>query len=241
MGISLGINLLPTNRKYCNFNCIYCECGSNNEYQGKSSNLPLRETVYSALEKKLKEMQQDGSLPDSITFAGNGEPTCHPDFSEIIDDTVALRNSFASQSKISVLSNATMLERQETVSALRKIDMPVLKLDSAVDATIELLNQPSKNIGTNRLITQLTQLRNHCIIQTMFVQGTYLGRVVDNTSTEELEAWERAIISIQPKLVTIYSIARDTPVDTIHKVCGEKLKEIGAMVERHGIHVHVSA
>ena len=146
LGVSLGINLLPVSRKYCNFDCIYCECGRNT-HQLCNGSLPTRQEIYSALERKLIALQQANTLPDAITFAGNGEPTIHPAFAEIINDTVSLRNQFAPNSNISVLSNATTLHSQEIVEALNMIDMPILKLDSAINETIALMNQPAKKIS----------------------------------------------------------------------------------------------
>ena len=238
LGVSLGINLLPVDCKYCNFDCIYCECGKNGKQQAKT--LASRADVYAALERKLVAMQQAEQLPDAITFAGNGEPTAHPYFAEIIDDTVALRNRYAPQSKISVLSNATMLHRQDVVDALKKIEMPILKLDSAIDATIELINKPSKKIIASQLLEQLQSFGNQCVIQTMFLRGTCQSKSVDNTTPTELEAWERAILAIRPKKLTIYTIARATPIDTLCKVSGNTLREIAARIEKHGILVQVA-
>ena len=239
LGISLGINLLPTNCKYCNFDCIYCECGRN-DHQTKKNALPTRQDIYTALEYRLTIMQQAGQLPDAITFAGNGEPTIHPEFSGIIDDTIILRNRYAPLSKISVLTNATMLHRQDVVNALKKTDMPILKFDSALDATIELLNQPAKKIPASKLIEQIHIFGNQCVIQTMFVQGTYRGQTVDNTTSEELNVWERAILAIRPAQVMIYTIDRDTPIDTLRKVSSDTLREIAERIEKHGVSVHVS-
>lgn len=240
LGVSLGINLLPVNGKYCNFDCIYCECGRNADNKIKKNALPTRKEVYTALEKKLAQMQSSGQTPDAITFAGNGEPTIHPDFPGIIDDTVLLRAHFAPLANISVLTNATMLHRPEVVAALKKTDMPILKLDSAIAATIELLNQPAKKISVPKLIVQLQSFQGIGIIQTMFVQGTYQGQVVDNTTPEELDAWERAILVIRPRQVMIYTIARDTPVHTLHKVPEPILQTIAARIEQHGIPTQVS-
>ncbi len=107
LGISLGVNLLPVNAKLCTFDCVYCECGLLSK--GQAGKLPSREDVKTALHQKLSEMKSEGVEPDVITFAGNGEPTLHPDFEKIIDDTIILRNSFFPKAKITVLSNATML------------------------------------------------------------------------------------------------------------------------------------
>ena len=241
LGVSLGINLLPTGCKYCNFDCIYCECGRNTTpLQNEDHHFPMQQNIFTALERKLTMLQQTGQLPDAITFAGNGEPTIHPAFAGIIDDTVSLRNRYAPQSKISVLSNATMLHRPEITNALKKTDMPILKLDSAFDATIELLNQPVKKITASQLIKQLQSFGKQCIIQTMFVQGTYHCRTVDNTTSEELDAWERAILAIRSAQVMIYTIARDTPTETLYKIPVKTLQKIAARIEKCGILVQVS-
>ena len=241
LGVSLGINLLPTDCKYCNFDCIYCECGRNTgKAKEKGKDFPTRQEIYAALEHKLITLQQAGQLPDAITFAGNGEPTIHPFFAKIIDDTVSLRNQHAPQSKISVLTNATMLHRRDVLNALKKTDMPIMKLDSAFDATLELLNQPVKKISVSNLIKQLQSFGKQCIIQTMFVRGTHCGKTVDNTTPAELEAWERAILAIRPGQVMIYTIARDTPIETLCKISGQTLREIAATIEKHDIPVQVS-
>lgn len=240
LGVSLGMNLLPVGCKYCNFDCIYCECGWNVDHRFKTIVLPTRREMYTALECKLTDMQQSGQLPDAITFAGNGEPTIHPDFPGIIDDTIALRNRYAPQSKISVLSNATMLHKQQVTDALKKTDMPILKLDSAFDATIALMNTPAKKISAGQLIEQLRSFGKQCIVQTMFLQGTLRDQIVDNTTPEELEAWEQAILTIRPAQVMIYTIARDTPADTLHKISVDTLREIAARIEKHGIAVLAS-
>ena len=245
LGVSLGMNLLPVDCKYCNFDCIYCECGRNSPLsrigtEEREQMLPARKEIYTALKRKLTAMQRNGQLPDAITFAGNGEPTIHPEFAEIIDDTVSLRNRYAPHTKISVLSNATMLHRRKVVEALKKTDLPILKLDSGMDTTIELLNQPVKKLPIAMQIAQLLSFGGQCIIQTMFVQGTYNGQTVDNTTPEELDAWEQAILSIRPRLVMIYTLARDTPTDTLRKVSGGILREIAARIEKHGIPVQVS-
>jgi wyosine [tRNA(Phe)-imidazoG37] synthetase (radical SAM superfamily) len=240
LGISLGINLLPIESKYCNFNCIYCECGWNADKRPAGIHLPKRQDVYSALEKKLTEMQSSGELPDAITFAGNGEPTIHPDFPEIIDDTISLRNRYAPESKISVLTNATMLHRNRIVEALKKTDMPILKLDSAIESTIQLLNQPAGKISIKKLIDQLKSFEGACVIQTMFVHGMYEGKKVDNTTQEELDAWEKTILEIKPRQLMIYTIARDTPAQSLQKVSEQTLKDIALRMEKQGIPVHVS-
>ncbi|MDR0815650.1 MAG: radical SAM protein [Bacteroidales bacterium] len=238
LGVSLGINLLPLDNKYCNFNCIYCECGwtaHNIAYL-----MPSRENVRETLEMKLSEMQKADTQPDSITFAGNGEPTIHPDFAGVISDTILLRNRTFPASKISVLSNATMLHRSEVVEALKKVDMPILKLDSAIDATRAKINLPSVGMPVGKLIAQLKAFNGQAVIQTMFLQGTYKGEPIDNTTAAELDAWEQAICEIKPRQVQIYTIDRDTPADSLRKVTEPILRTIATRIEQHGIPVQIA-
>ena len=155
LGISLGMNLLPTDGKLCSFNCIYCECGLNENHRTRSK-LPTRAEVKEALINKLSSMQTEGIAPDVITFAGNGEPTMHPEFADIIDDTIETRNRFFPKAKIAVLSNSTMLHKEDVFLALNKIEDNILKLDSISDSRIGQLNVPNSPAFTfDRLLEQL--------------------------------------------------------------------------------------
>lgn len=240
LGLSLGINLLPNNRKWCNFDCIYCECGWSPKGNSIPVVLPTSKEVSDALELKLKMMQQAGQKPDVITFAGNGEPTLHPQFAEIIDNTIALRNLYAPGSLISVLSNATMLHKPEVVEALKKVDQNILKLDSGSNDTLRILNRPGKPVKAADIAEQMLQFRGRCIVQTLFVQGTFDGQPIDNTSPKDLEPWLKLIAEIRPSLVMIYTIDRDTPVDSLKKVPKKELQNIAAKVQDIGISTQVS-
>jgi len=242
LGVSLGINLLPANRKVCNFNCIYCECGwTSNKLNISSEPLPSRKEVYDALKKKLSEMKENNQVPDVITFAGNGEPTLHPEFPGIIDDSLELRNIYFPDSRVAVLSNSTAITKPEIRKALLKVDSNILKLDSAFDLTIKIHNQPRVNIKVDELIKNLEGLKGELIIQTLFLRGTFNGRLIDNTSSEELSAWLGAIKKIRPSEVMIYTISRDTPEGgDLHKVPLKDLKRIASMVNALGIKTQVS-
>ncbi len=242
LGVSLGINLLPTNRKVCNFNCIYCECGWTSEKINiRNEPLPSRKEVYDALDKKLSEMKAAAQPPDVITYAGNGEPTLHPEFPGIIDDSIELRDKYFPDAKIAVLSNSTSITRLEIRKALLKVDQNILKLDSAFDLTVKIHNQPRVNVKVRDLIKNLSGLKGSVIIQTLFLRGTYNGRVIDNTTPEELSAWLMALEQIRPSEVMIYTIHRDTPEGSdLHKVPPEDLKRIAAMVNNLGIKTRVS-
>jgi wyosine [tRNA(Phe)-imidazoG37] synthetase (radical SAM superfamily) len=242
LGVSLGINLLPVKKKICNFNCIYCECGWTNDLPKAVSRLPKRHEVYEALDKKLADMQSAGQAPDVLTYAGNGEPTLHPEFPGIIDDSIILRNKYFPKARIAVLSNATTISKPEIKKALLKIDQNILKLDSALESTIKIHNQPQGDFKTGELIENLAGFRGKVIIQTLFLRGTYNGNNIDNTTPDEINAWIKAIGYIKPSEVMIYTISRDTPDGALlKKVPLNELKAIAALVDSMGIKTQVSA
>lgn len=230
LGISLGVNLLPNDTKLCSFDCIYCECGWNPNRKEHPVILPRRSEVKSMLRQKLLEMGQSAQLPDVITFAGNGEPTMHPDFEAIIEDTIQLRNELSPKSKIAVLSNATMLHKAGVVAALKKVDDNIQKLDSGVPDTLKLINQPVGKFKLEKLVSQLQQFNGKLIIQTMFFKGSFQGQYFDNTTGYEVSRWLDLLKMIQPQMVMIYSLARDTPAEGLIGIGLEQLQEIGRRV-----------
>ncbi len=235
LGVSLGVNLLPIHAKLCSFDCIYCECGWNAERRGQMR-FNSREEVREALAAKLMQMQAEGVLPDVITFAGNGEPTLHPDFEAVIDDTIALRDRFAPSAKISVLSNATQLHRAEVVRALRRVDNNILKLDSAFDETVRRINRPQQaSYSVARLVEQFGCFEGAFILQTMFLRGCCEGEQIDNTTPAEVAAWLDIVAKLHPRQVMVYSIDRDTPCQTLERVSREELQQIATQVEALGI------
>lgn len=242
LGVSLGINLLPNNSKLCTFDCVYCECGWNPDPRHVKANLPGREDVKKELESKLVEMRSNKRLPDVITFAGNGEPTLHPQFGQIINDTLALRDAYAPQSRVAVLSNSTMLFKPQVVDALKKVDDNILKLDSAIPETIAKMNMPVGKFDLNRLLEQLKQFEGKLIIQTIFLKGEHKNETFDNTTDIEVQAWMKLIQEIAPQKVLIYSIARDTPIHSLEKISIDELNHIANNLHKStGIKVEVSA
>ena len=235
LGLSLGVNLLPTESKLCTFDCIYCECGWNAEHPG-ARRFNARTEVREQLEATLRRMVAEGTPPDVITFAGNGEPTLHPDFEAVIDDTLALRDALCPAAKVSVLSNATQLRRDDVRRALRRVDNPILMLDSAFDATVRRINDPQQAAYSVReVVEQMKRFEGQMILQTMFLRGTYRGEPVDNTAEEEVAAWLHLVGDIRPRQVMVYSLDRDTPCPTLEKVPREELQAIAARVEALGI------
>lgn len=239
LGVSLGINLLPVDEKICSFNCIYCECGFN--FTKKNAHIPTREEVRVALEEALCNMKQKGEKPDVITFAGNGEPTLHKEFNGIIDDTIALRNKYFPTAKVSVLSNSTEIGKDSVFEALNKVDNNILKLDSAIETSVELMNQPNApSFTVKKLIESLKRFKGNLIVQTMFLRGEYCGKTIDNTTEEEINAWLQALLEIKPKQVMIYTIDRSTPAKNLQKLSISELNAIAKKAKDLGFDVSVS-
>ena len=240
LGVSLGINLLPTNVKVCSFDCIYCECGRTPKKYEEKAILPKRAEVRERLEETLKNMVANNQLPDVITFAGNGEPTLHPEFPKIIDDTIELRDKFTPNARIAVLSNATMLHKKSVFNALLKIKDNIQKLDSAFEDTVRMLDIPNSSFNLEKVVKQLESFKGKVIIQTMFIRGTFNGHKIDNTTENEISAWLKLVQRINPSQVMIYTIARDTPINTLEKVPLHQLNSIAKQVRSFGFDVQVS-
>lgn len=234
LGISLGINLLPSDGKVCTFDCIYCECGFNAERRPKRT-LPTREDVTKALEEKLIEMAVKGELPDVLTFAGNGEPTIHPHFGEIIDDTIALRNRYCPSAKVSVLTNATLITRPAVFEALQKIDNNILKLDTVDLDYIATVDRPTGNYDLASIIERMKAFKGKAIIQTMFMKGRIDDTSIDNTDDSYVKPWIEAVKEIAPREVMIYTIDRETPAKGLEKASHEELDRIVDMLAQEGI------
>jgi wyosine [tRNA(Phe)-imidazoG37] synthetase (radical SAM superfamily) len=239
LGVSLGINLLPADGKLCSFDCIYCECGFNADHRPKLP-MPTREEVREALEAKLKDMQADGPAPDVLTFAGNGEPTLHPHFPEIIVDTLELRDKYFPQAKVSVLSNATMITKPEIRMALAKVDNNILKLDTIDMNYIYLTDRPVGKYSVEDIIGNMQTFEGNCIVQTMFMKGTYEGKDVNNTTDDYVIPWLEQVKEIAPRQVMIYTIDRETPAHGLMKATHEELDRIGELLREAGIPCSVS-
>ena len=239
LGISLGINLLPDDGKVCTFDCLYCECGFNAMHRSKKS-LPTREEVAKALENKLKEMKNNGEQPDVLTFAGNGEPTVHPDFDKIIDDTILIRNKYCPNAKISVLTNSTLITRPKVFEALKKVDNNILKLDTVDYNYISFLDRPTGKYDLEEIIERMKAFNGKAIIQTMFLKGIVSGIDIDNTGDKYVQPWIETVKRIAPREVMIYTIDRETPQAGLQKATREELDHIVSLLEKEGIKASAS-
>jgi wyosine [tRNA(Phe)-imidazoG37] synthetase (radical SAM superfamily) len=239
LGVSLGLNLVPVNRKVCTFNCIYCECGWTRNRHLPPEGYPSRELIADCLRKKLTELKDRGQLPDALTYAGNGEPTLHPEFPEIITDTLEIRNKYAPDSRIVVLSNGSLAHRPGVKDALMQVDRNILKLDTGIEKTFRVLNQPPPGIKLANIINNLKLFEKNLILQTLFIRGSHEGMEIDNTSPEEVSTLLELYWEISPDEVQVYTIARDTPISTLSRVPLEDLESIAAEIEELGIRTSV--
>lgn len=234
LGRSLGINLLPEQGKICNFDCIYCECGWNRDGRG-DSHIPSAEEVYYALESKLKQLSEDGASVDSITFSGDGEPTLNPDFAQIIDDTLMLRDKYLPNAAVSVLSNATKVYVSEIFNALKKVDRPILKIDAATDALAALINKPTSDYSVNRVVNSLKAFNGQFTLQTMFLRSPDF----DSASPEALFPWMDIVRQLRPREIMAYTIARPTPMNGLMKYSDQQMREFLKPLIEEGYNIQI--
>ncbi|MEG0519168.1 MAG: radical SAM protein [Bacteroidales bacterium] len=238
LGNSLGINLLPKFGKWCSFDCIYCECGWNKDGK-KDTQLPTKEEVYEALTGKLHAFKQEGTPIDTITFSGNGEPTLHPDFPQIIDFTLELRKKLYPQAKVSVLTNASGIGKPAIREALMKVDNPILKLDSPLESLVNVIDRPNQAYSLSKTIEDMKLFRGNFILQTMFLIGEVDGKAVDCLNREHCEAWRNLVRELKPREVMMYTIDRETPAQNLHKVTEQQMRTVAQPLIDEGFVIQI--
>lgn len=240
LGSSLGMNILPYDGKLCSFDCVYCECGLNKDFR-TNTKMPSRSNIKMALEDKLARLEESKTNLDVITFAGNGEPTLHPEFGGIIDDTIELRDRYFPEVKISVLSNGLQVNKESVFEALKKVDNPILKLDSGINETAILIDRPNtKDYSVERQVELYKKFNHDFILQTMILKGYIDGKKVDNSTEEEVSALLEIIKDLMPREVMIYTIDRETPIKDLKKVSIEVLNKIARKINALGVKTNVA-
>ena len=234
LGSSLGVNLLPSKGKLCNFDCVYCECGWNKDGKG-DGRFPLLSDIERALEEKMSKAASEGVSVDSITFSGNGEPTMHPDFSKVVDVTLRLRDRYFPEAKVSVLSNATLIGRKDVAEALMRIDNPILKIDASSDELVQKINKPVGPYRLEDVVENLRQFKGRFILQTMFLRSEEF----DTASDEALAAWMDIVRELKPREVMVYTIDRETPDKSLGKYTVEEMTEIVRPLIEEGYSIQI--
>jgi wyosine [tRNA(Phe)-imidazoG37] synthetase (radical SAM superfamily) len=235
LGSSLGVNLLPSKGKLCNFDCIYCECGWNRDGEQGRTPLPAFEDIKTALTERISALAEDGSEVDSITFSGNGEPTIHPDFPEIVDVVLELRDRYYPEAKVSVLSNATMLGREKVREALKKIDNPILKIDASYDGLIALINKPAGNYRLEDVVGWMKEFGGDFILQTMFLRSDDF----DLSAPDQLAGWMDIVRYLNPREVMVYTIDRETPDKSLGKYTVDEMRTFVAPLIDEGYKIQI--
>jgi len=235
LGSSLGINVSPTDVKICSFDCVYCECGWTLEKSIDPHLFYSVEEITTAIEAKLRQCKEAGTLIDSITFSGNGEPTLHPHFDQIIDNLIILRDKYYPKTAITCLSNATQLAKEEVLSSLKKIENPILKLDAVTEPLFQLINKPTIPVSVEEVIKQLQRMNGGFILQTLFFKGEIDGQYFNNAAEPHLSLWMNVVKQLHPRKVMIYSLDRNTPAQALEKIPMEELQEIVRLLKAIGI------
>lgn len=246
LGSSLGINLLPEKGKICNFDCIYCECGWNRDGRNDTV-LPTAEKVRTDLERMLQKLSGSGFSPklgevaakrteefvpvDSITFSGDGEPTLNPEFPQIIDDTLRLRDQYYPQAKVSVLSNATRVHIPKIFNALRKVDNPIMKIDAPTNELVEKINMPAPGYDLARVIEALKQFGGNFVLQTCMLRGNGF----DSASPAVVKPMMDIVRLLRPREWMVYTIDRATPMQGLQKFSPQEMKALIQPIIDEGI------
>lgn len=230
LGSSLGINLLPEKGKICNFDCIYCECGWNRDGRNDTV-LPTAEKVRTDLERMLIKLAHEGTPVDSITFSGDGEPTINPEFPQIIDDTLRLRDQYYPQAKVSVLSNATRVHVPEVFNALRKVDNPIMKIDAPTNELVEKINMPAPGYDVNRVIEALKQFNGNFVLQTCMLRGNGF----DSSNLEVIGPMMDIVRLLKPREWMVYTIDRATPMQGLEKFSPQEMKALAQPIIDEGV------
>jgi len=239
LGNSLGINVSPTTKKICSFDCIYCECGWTLEKIIDPIDFYSVEEITEAIEKKLQECSAGNTPVDSITFSGNGEPTLHPNFCQIIDNLIVLRDKYYPKTAITCLSNATQLANKYVLSVLQKIENPVLKLDVVTESLFQLINKPTIDISVNEIIKQLQKMNGNIILQSLFFKGIFDNQTFNNAEEPHLSLWIDTVKQLYPRQVMLYSLDRSTPAQGLEKITTEELQKIALKLQQFGIQAKV--
>lgn len=234
LGSSLGVNILPSKGKLCNFDCVYCECGWNKDGIAERK-FPLLEDVEAALEEKMSKAASEGVPVDSITFSGNGEPTMHPDFPQIIEATLKCRDRYFLDAKVSVLSNATLIGRPAVAEALMRVDNPILKIDASSDELIGMMNKPTGRYRLEEIIEAMMKFEGDFILQTMFLKSPDF----DTAAPEALERWMDIVRRVNPREIMVYTIDRETPDKTLQKYTVEEMTEFVRPLIEEGFKIQV--
>ncbi len=238
LGNSLGVNLMPANGKVCSFDCIYCECGWNKNGKGNQA-IPTLEAVKSALTSQLEKHKEEGTAIDTITFSGNGEPTLHPQFPHIIEHTIQERNRLFPNAKVSVLSNATRIGEPAIREALKRVDNPILKIDSALEEWVKLIDNPAAGYSLKKTIENLKLFNGNFVLQTMFLRGEQNGIKFDSTEAVNTEPWIGLVRELKPREVMMYTIDRETPNSSLKKVTVEEMERIAKPLIDDGFFVQI--
>ena len=234
LGSSLGINLLPEKGKICNFDCIYCECGWNRDGRDDTV-LPTAAKVRTDLERMLQRLVNEHTPVDSITFSGDGEPTLNPEFPQIIDDTLRLRNRYYPKAKVSVLSNATRVHLPEVFAALRRVDNPIMKIDAPTNELVARINQPAPGYDVARVVEALKQFEGNFVLQTCMLRSPDF----DSSSPEVIDGMLQIVRLLKPREWMVYTIDRPTPMQGLQKFSPQEMKALVQPIIDEGVKVQI--
>jgi wyosine [tRNA(Phe)-imidazoG37] synthetase (radical SAM superfamily) len=159
----------------------------------------------------------------------------NPDFAQIIDKTLELRERFFPQAKVSVLSNATMIGHDPVFEALRKVDNPIMKLDASSDELIAEINKPTGHYRMDKVVEGLKKFDGDFVLQTMFLRSKEFDTLKDGG----LAAWMDIVRELRPREIMVYTIDRQTPDKSLGRYTVEEMTEMVQPLIDEGFKIQV--
>lgn len=228
-GKVIGINILGTENKVCSFDCGYCDLGSTQMRLNRLKRdvkFPTPEEVTEALNSTFRDIHENGPAINAISIAGNGEPTLHPDFPEVIDAILAARDRWLPGKPVQILTNGANLDTRKISEALNKLDERIVKIDAGNEKTFKAVNAPLSRTTLARVLAGLRNLKD-VVVQSLFIQG-----IVDNTKPSDIDDWIEVIAIVKPKMVHIHGMSRQPAIPGFLRCDEDTLYTIASRLER---------
>lgn len=232
LGRSLGVNVLPSGRNTCTFDCLYCQYGRfraievEEAAEGARFDFPAVDEILGALEQALRTLDPPTSY---ITFSGNGEATLHAGFSELVEGVRELRDRLSPASKTAILSNSTTVNDPGVRRTLALLDVRIMKLDAGTEEMFAHYNRPPFSVTLNETVDGLAALED-VTIQSLFTKGPD-----GNSDPEHVSAWLEQVKTIAPVFVQVYTLDRASPTKSLLPMDNGELLHIKSLLERENI------
>jgi wyosine [tRNA(Phe)-imidazoG37] synthetase (radical SAM superfamily) len=167
LGRSLGVNNVPP--KVCSYSCVYCQLGRTIRMSAERQPFYQPEEVFEAIREQVQKAQERGEPVDYLSFVPDGEPTLDANLGQEID---LLRSLGV---KIAVISNSSLIWREDVREDLMKADWVSLKLDATQEDTWRRIDRPHGSLRLDSILEGMEEFAasfdGQLVTETMLVRG----------------------------------------------------------------------